>query len=165
MRAKPARLGPPITGKTGPAVIKDLLASSLPHLGIPARLKEYSIIKSWPVCVGEVVARKAAPERLVEGILHCSVVSPPWITELTYQKREIAARLNRELGGPVVKDIIFRLGNVTPSILPAKRPVRPVQELSGAELIEIEQTASVIKDDELREAVKRAMIRAKAEDG
>lgn len=163
MRAKPARLGPPITGKTGPVAIKNLLASSLPSLGIPARLKEYSIMKSWPVCVGEAVARKCSPERLVEGILHCSVVSAPWITELSYQKRDITARVNRELGEQVVRDIIFRLGTVSQPSLPSKKRVRPVCEVSGAELAEIEQTASVIKDDELREAVKKAMLRSREE--
>lgn len=164
MSAKSSRLGPPITAKTGPAAIKNLLAASLPSIGIPARLKEYSILKSWSVCVGESIAKKCSPERLVEGVLHCSVVSAPWITELTYQKKDIAARVNRELGEPLVKDIIFRLGPVTQPPLPLKKRVTHAREVSGVELAEIERTASVIKDEELRETVKRAMLMAREED-
>jgi len=163
MRAKTPRSGPPITGKTGPVNIKDILSSALPSLGIPARLKEYSLTRLWPACVGSAVAKRCAPVRLVDGVLHCSVVSPAWITELTYQKKDIAARVNSELGEPLVRDIIFRLGPVELPALPPARKPRPSHEVSGAELLEIERTASVIKDDALREAVKKAMLRSREE--
>ncbi|MBI5885791.1 MAG: DUF721 domain-containing protein [Deltaproteobacteria bacterium] len=163
MRAKTPRSGPPVTAKTGPVNIKDVLSTALHSLGFSARLKEYSIIERWPACVGEAVAKRCAPVRLVEGVLYCTVVSPAWITELGYQKKDIACRLNRELGEPLVKDIIFRLGHVEPCARPPARKARPSHEVRGAELLEIERTASVIKDDELREAVKRAMVKSREE--
>lgn len=95
--------------------------------------------------------------------MHCSVVSSSWITELSYQKRDIAARVNRELGETVVKDIILRLGAVAPPSLPSRKP-RPVREVNSSELAEIERTTSVIKDAELREAVKKAMIKSRGEE-
>lgn len=140
-----------------PVVIKDILFSSFASLGLSARLNEYKIIKFWPVCVGEGVARRSTPGRLVGGVLYCKVASPAWMTELTYQKKEISARINRELGEPVVKDIIFRLGTV-----PVPPPVRQetvviAKEISAEALGEIERAASVIKDAGLRELLKRVM--------
>ncbi|MBI5561981.1 MAG: DUF721 domain-containing protein [Deltaproteobacteria bacterium] len=146
---------------SGPFALKDVLSARFAYLGLPARLREYAVMKVWPGCVGEGIARRAAPMRLMGGVLYCTVSSPVWMTELAYQKKEIAAKINRGIGEAAVKDIIFKLGNVPEPSAPKQAAPVIRREVSPEERGVIDRDVSVIKDDGLRELIKRVMLRSK----
>ncbi len=145
--------------------VDSILSSSFPNLGIAAKLKEYKLIKAWKECVGQNIARRSVPLKLIGGTLHCAVSSSPWMTELNYQKREIIERLNRTLGESVVKEIILKVGQVVQMGPPAP-PVLPSikRELTGEEMKKIEEATKGISDEGLKDLLKRVMEKAKGEE-
>lgn len=146
-----------------PIPVSDILTSSFAKLGIAEKIKEYRVKKAWPECVGDVIAKNAAPHNLIGKTLYCSVLSSSWMTELNYRKGEIIKRLNLKMDGPVVAEIIFRMGSFKPEA-PARRPEPAIKKaLSQEQNVFIEKTVSQIKDAELKAAIKRAMEEAEVD--
>lgn len=148
-------------GKNGGSFhIGAVLNSSFSSLGIAAKLREHSIRKAWAECVGENISRKTSPSRLIGATLYCSVVSSPWMAELGFHKQSIIEKINEKLGYPAVSEIVFKLGPVEPP-KKAIAVAAPAKELSPSDREFIEKTASAIKDEGLKKAIKRAMEKAK----
>lgn len=147
--------------KKDPAKISELLNSSLSHLGITARLKEYALKKIWAEVVGPALVVKACAHNLIGTVLYCNVCSTAWLTEFTYQKPVLIAKLNEKLGRGTVTEIIFKLGKV--SLFEFKpEPIAPVKHaLTEEEKRTIDDTVKTIKDETLKEAVKKAMTTSK----
>jgi len=76
MRRKPGRVG-------------DILKSSFGRLGVNKRLKEYMVSRVWNDVVGNEIARRARPGRLIKGKLYVTVSTSPWMTELTHLKERL----------------------------------------------------------------------------
>ncbi len=146
-----------------PKEISTILRNIFPHVDLTNKLKEYAIKKSWARTVGENIARRARPRRLIDRTLHLTVSSSPWMTELKYLKGDLIAKVNKRLGEELVTDIIFKLGNFsTPtSKLPVKE-LGELRELTDSEKEFIEETVSKIKDEGLKETVRRAMGKQRA---
>lgn len=148
--------------KGTPASIGSILSKLPSSASIEAKLKEYRIKKAWKEVVGEALSKRVSPTRLIGKTLYCAVSSSAWMAELNYQKGLLAAKVNAVLGEEAVKEIVLKIGKVEP-----QRPGRPLKdstprrELTGEERGLIEKAVKDIKDDSLREAVKRAMERAK----
>lgn len=96
------------TGKKSPVPIGEALGAFAAELGIAGRLREYEAVTRWEAIVGERIARVARPLRVEKGVLVVNVESAPWRAELTLRRREILAKINSALGGPVIGDIRFR---------------------------------------------------------
>lgn len=146
----------------GPEPITSILGSSFASLGLASKIKEHNIKKAWAGCVGPGIARRSAPSRLIGTVLHCSVATSAWMTELTYQKGELISKINSKVGPTAVTDIIFRIGPVTP--YGTQRPPiskAPMRDLTPEEMRFIETTTSKIKDEKLKDAIKRAIARSK----
>ncbi len=77
-------------------------------LGITRKLREYSVITSWEILVGEQIAKIAKPQRVENGILLVAVASAPWRAELTLRRREIIEKINGRIGRKAILDIKFR---------------------------------------------------------
>ena len=149
--------------KTAPDRLDSILGSSFASLGLAAKIKEHNLKKAWAGCVGDGIARRSAPERLIGTVLYCNVATSAWMTELAYQKTSIISKLNGILGGNAVTDIVFRIGTVAPYA--AKTPTdakTPARELSPDEKRFIETTTSGIEDDRLKDAIKRAFSMSKS---
>jgi len=152
-----------------PIPVSDILTSSLASLGIAEKIKEYRVKKIWPECVGEVIARNTAPQNLIGKTLYCAVLSSSWMTELNYRKGEIIARLNLKTNErvmpplgvipplPVVTEIVFRMGSFTPTGPTKRTPLAEKKKLSPEQKEFIEKTVHLVKDAELKDAIKRAM--------
>jgi predicted nucleic acid-binding Zn ribbon protein len=78
------------------------------QLGIKKKLKQFSVITSWPQIVGEQVARATEAERIENGILFVKTATASWRTELTMRRMEILEKINAAAGSNIVKDIRFR---------------------------------------------------------
>lgn len=76
-------------------------------IGQLTRYKYELALNSWPSVVGQRVAAHTAPVRCDDGVLMVHVDSPAWHNELQYMKRDIVTRLNQNLGGMYIKELLF----------------------------------------------------------
>lgn len=145
-----------------PARIDALLGDTLKHLGLPAKIREYTIKKHWDESVGPNIAKRATPVRLIGTTLYCNVASSPWMTELNFHKSMIMEKLNLRLGEGSVTDIVLKIGPVSPKAIKAATPKRPERELTPKEEAFIEEVTAGIKDDGLKRLIKRVIKRGKS---
>ena len=64
----------------------------------------------WDKAVGEIIAENARPAAFKGKILLVHVNSSPWLHQLSFLKKDILARINRELGQDLVDEIKFKIG-------------------------------------------------------
>ena len=137
------------------------MASSMAHLGIARRVREFRVMKAWTEAVGEAISRRTRPARLMGDTLYVDVSGPAWMTELRFQKAVIVERLNEVLKERAVTDIVFRPGEVKDISMPGKGRGKKTRTLGPGEREFIDRTVSGIKDAGLRETIRRALERAK----
>lgn len=134
--------------------------TSFSNLGIPARIREYTVKKIWAECVGQGIAKKTSPTRLIGQTLYCSAASTAWLTELNYQKKEIISKINAAIGEEAVAQIIFRIGTVEPPQEKSEE-TGPSRALTAQEKRFIDETAETIPDEDLKALIKRALEKSK----
>ena len=129
--------------------IGDEVRRELARFGPSAGMTE--IVAAWPEAVGEAIAQNAWPARIArDGTLHVHAADAIWAFELGQRAQEIAERVR-------VERIRFAPGPLPafseePATQPAAAPEPRPEHL--------EQAASLtagIEDEELREAVARAV--------
>ncbi len=86
-------------------VIPDLLK----EFGLDKKARNYSVITGWPELVGERVANATQAEKLDHGVLTIRVKNPVWRYELTMQKTAIMAKIEKEFGKGIVRDIVWKI--------------------------------------------------------
>ncbi len=145
-----------------PARVDSIIGGSLSFPGIGAKIREYKARKAWGEVVGPAIQKRAVPDKLIGKTLYCNVSTSPWMTELNYQKLSIMEKLNSKLGAVTITEIVFKHGHVPEVESPPERAKRRARALSAEELRSIDNLVSPIKDTELRNAVKRAIITAKS---
>lgn len=150
-------------GRRRPARVSkiDSVLTSFSNLGIPARIREYTVKKIWAGCVGTGIAKKTSPIRLIGQTLYCSAASSAWLTELNYQKKDIIEKINATIGEEAVAQIIFRIGTVAAPPTGKDVSAGPSRELTGEEKGFIEKTAASIPDNDLKALIKRAFEKSK----
>lgn len=95
--------------KRKPVSVAEVLTSKFMKRGMAGLLEEYKILKSWDEIVGQHLAGKTRPGRLVKGLLCVNVESSVISNQLHFLKREVLKKLNDSLGKNAVKDIKFRV--------------------------------------------------------
>ncbi|MBI5344985.1 MAG: DUF721 domain-containing protein [Deltaproteobacteria bacterium] len=157
---------PPFSGRQannrfGPATAASVIGT-LRIPGIDAKLKEYTLRKLWREAVGETIARKAHPLRLIGKTLYCAVSSSAWMTELNYQKGALMEKLNEKLGKASISVIIFKYGQVSYREEGRERAPLKAREMTEDERDFIEKTVRPVKDESIRAVIRRAMEKAKS---
>ncbi len=97
-RNKSRRVGPP-------TVLHGLLEAAVEELGINEKLVECRARMAWEEAVGPTLAQYTRPLRLSKGFLEVAVPSAVWRTQLNFMQRDIAERINKLLGGKVIKGL------------------------------------------------------------
>lgn len=135
----------------------------------------------WRQAVGAKIAGQAQPQKFYKGNLTIVVTSSVWLQQLSFMKREIIDRMNREmaqwleehrlkhhqqipLGFEPVHTVRFVLGHVEP-LIDAKAAAQqaPLEEIQFSEedrRLAAAMTAEVA-DAELRQLLTRAYLKAK----
>ncbi|UCE19048.1 MAG: DUF721 domain-containing protein [Gemmatimonadota bacterium] len=90
-----------------PVCMCDVISELCHRWGIERKVKEYSALAQWSQIVGKKIAEKAKPIGIERGKLFVEVDSSAWRNELSFMKNEIKDKMNRAVGSPVIKDIIF----------------------------------------------------------
>lgn len=143
-----------------PAPVSDLMATLFRGKPAEKRLEEGKIWLVWDAAVGPQIAVKARPASFRDGVLTISVVSAPWMQQLTFLKKTILEKLNERLGRELVRDIYLKAGMPQP-LPPRRQPARTtVRRLTEQESCRIGEETAAITDPELREAFVRVLTRA-----
>ena len=132
------------------------------------RLRESLALAYWSDVVGPQAAAASEPETVRDGILFVRTKSSVWSHELTFLKSHILTELNRRIGRPIIKDIIYRAQGVKKAPQPEAAGDHPTEEeLKLVVLTAREQTALdeelrslvTIRDEKLRDSVRARIVR------
>ncbi len=143
-----------------PLKLDVLLASSCASIPMATLIRDYTIKKRWAQFAGDAASAKSEPTRLTGGALYCNVTSSVWMSELSYAKTEIIARINNALGEKTVQEIIFKIGDVNGKKHPLPSDSTPVRVPTHAELEKAESISKGVKDDVLRNSIKNAFLKS-----
>ncbi|HET6613248.1 MAG TPA: DUF721 domain-containing protein [Kofleriaceae bacterium] len=138
----------------------DLVAAVLARHGIIRDLREHRVFVEWATIVGPRIARRTWPERMEGKTLWVAVESSPWLAELSFLTGDLAARVNRHIGGePVCSEIKLALAGhrqkVPEPVARKRRPPspRPLSAATESQLVAITDEAAAIEDPELRDII------------
>src|SRR5258706_9103101 len=143
--------------KLAPRRVADLVASALPQ--ITDRLHEVRLRTRWKAVVGPDTARRTQPGRLENGCLTITVDNSPWLHELTLRQAELAARLAEHVSE--VRSLRFVIGAVAQAPAVARAPLAQPARLTPEEVREIDDTVSVIRDEDVAPAARRLLTTAR----
>ena len=140
------------------SVLSDYIAR---HPEFRYQLKVREALPAWSRISDEYTSRHTEAVMVKDSILYVNTDSSALASELTLRGDELLDRLHRELGGEVLKRIVFKSGRVA-----GYRKPSPGEEkdsgiggapprLTAGVLKRIENAVGVIREEELREAMKR----------
>lgn len=90
-----------------PKTLAHSLQDLLKNLGITKTIQNYDVITRWPEFVGERVAEISEAVKVERHVLYVRVQTSMWRNELVFMKGKILAKIDREIGSDVIKDIRF----------------------------------------------------------
>jgi len=143
-----------------PQPLRSILEKTLKTLEIDVPLKTYTILGAWNEIVGESVAVHSQPRSIRNRILFIDVSHPTWMQQLQFLKPTLLEKVNTFLGEPLIQDIRFKLGKISPTIpAPPKTPSLKDEKLDKATLNRIESIVQKIDDKDLRKGVRDVLMR------
>jgi hypothetical protein len=144
-----------------PKPIGSILESTLKGLELDSQVKAYSIWGAWKEIVGESVALQTRPRAIRNRILFVDVSHPTWSQQLQFLKPKLLEKLNGFLGEPLLRDIRFHLGKMTPSLSPPSTQDEDWQEeeLDDETLKRMEPLLQTIKDADVRASLRDLLIK------
>ncbi|MBI5815504.1 MAG: DUF721 domain-containing protein [Nitrospinae bacterium] len=121
------------------------------------------IEERWGEIVGEGLRAVSLPAELERKKLVIWVKEPVWADSMGYLKDEITGKINNALEKKVVDGIkvVYRrdFDRTRPSP-PAAQEEPDTRLVSPETLLKIEEEAAKVEDSELREAIKRVMLKS-----
>ncbi len=99
------------SGASEPVSAGDAIRQLVDSLGLAEKLKQQRVLSLWEEIVGEDIAAVTQAEgfRGEQGELTVSAQNPTWSHWLGLQRETIRQKLNREVGGDVVKTIRLKI--------------------------------------------------------
>jgi hypothetical protein len=143
-----------------PQPLRSILEKTLKTLEIDVPLKTYTILGAWNEIVGESVAVHSQPRSIRNRILFIDVSHPTWMQQLQFLKPTLLEKVNTFLGEPLIQDIRFKLGKISPTISTSSKTHSSEDEkLDEATLNRIESIVQKIDDKDLRKSVRDVLMR------
>ncbi len=143
-----------------PQSIQSILEKTFKTLEIDVPIKTYSIVGAWNQIVGESVAGHSQPRSIRNQILFIDVAHPTWMQQLQFLKPTLLNQVNAFLGEPLIQDIRFKLGKVSPP-LPAPPKTLSMEEepLDQGTLGRIESLLQEIGDKAVQRSLREVLIK------
>ena len=138
--------------------VRSAVKDALRRLKLDARMQAYAAWGVWNKAVGDAVAQQAQPAFVRGETLVVNCTASAWLQQLQFMKAQIRDELNRLLGNEVIKDIRFRIGQVTPPAR-SKKVVEQKIVLDDAQQARIDEALSPLTDPETREIARRIMVK------
>lgn len=144
-----------------PQSLHSILEKTLKALEIDVPLKTYSIMGAWKEIVGEPVAIHSQPYSIRNRILFVEVSHPTWMQQLQFLKLTLLEKVNHFLGEPLIQDIRFRLGKISPTPrAPSKDLSLEHEKLDKTTLNQIESIVQVIEDESIKKGLREVLIKS-----
>jgi len=144
-----------------PQSFHSILEKTLKTLEIDVPIKTYSIMGAWKEIVGEPVAIHSQPYSIRNRILFVEVSHPTWMQQLQFLKLTLLEKVNHFLGEPLIQDIRFRLGKISPTPrAPSKDPSLEYKKLDKTTLNQIESIVQVIGDESIKKGLREVLIKS-----
>jgi hypothetical protein len=93
-----------------PGIALDELFRSLAPLKLDETARSFRACRAFARACGPIIRARARAERLQGAILYVRCVSSVWSQQLSVERHQIVAKLNRTPGGEGVMDLRFRVG-------------------------------------------------------
>ncbi len=143
-----------------PQSIHSILEKTLKTLEIDVPLKTYSVVGAWNEIVGESVAGHSQPRSIRNKILFIDVAHPTWMQQLQFLKPTLLNQVNAFLGEPLIQDIRFKLGKISPPHpAPPKTLSLEDESLDQGTLNRIENLLQEIDDEEVQGSLREVLIK------
>jgi hypothetical protein len=143
-----------------PQSIHSILEQTLKSLEIEVPLKTYSIFGAWREIVGESLALHTQPRSIRSQILFIDVSHSTWMQQLQFLKPTLLEKINNFLGEPLIQDIRFKLGKISPPIPnPPKTYLLEDEKLDKVTLNQIESIVQKIEDRDVRKGLREVLIK------
>ncbi len=68
----------------------------------------------WGSAVGETIAKNSRPATFKGSLLMINVSNSVWLQHMTFLKAELINKINLALGSEIIKELKFKIGNVSP---------------------------------------------------
>jgi len=88
-----------------------IVESLLQQKNLWKQYQKYLVIEKWPELMGERIASVTQAEKISKGILFVKVKDSVWAYHLTLLKKQISEKINNFIGGNLIKDIYFFVGD------------------------------------------------------
>ena len=102
------------------APVASILKAVAHRHGIETPLFEHRLRRRWSEIVGDQLAAHTRPDLIRFKKLYLIVENSVWLQQLTFLKPTLIEKINAAAGGPVVSDIVLRVGELAraPRALP-----------------------------------------------
>ena len=142
-----------------PQSIQSILERTLKTLEIDVPLKTHSILGVWNEIVGESVAEHSQPRSIRNRILFVDVSHSTWMQQLQFLKPTLLDQVNAFLQEPLIQDIRFKWGKVSPTLpAPPKTLLREDEPLDQGTLDRIENLLREIDDEAVQKSLREVLI-------
>ncbi len=88
--------------------INNIFNKLIKKYGLEQSVRQNEALFLWPAIVGDQIAAHTTAEKISYGKLIVRVDSPVWRNELLFQKNSILNKLNNQLKGTNINDILLR---------------------------------------------------------
>ena len=134
------------------------------QLGIKNRLEKKNLWQLWDDEVGERIKTHTQVIGLNGDTLAVKVDSAAWMYQLVLLKPEIVEKINRRLGKTLINNIHFKIGKLDKNVTRAQNNDNLRLNsviLPDGELDKIDGSLTEIEDDQMRDALRRLMVKDK----
>jgi len=156
-----------------PHALPQPLADAIDAVAAPilknAPTKGHRIWRFWDQAVGGRIAQYSEPAKLNARTLTIRVAGAAWMTQLSFLKGELIAKLNGFLGAEIITEIRFIQGPLLKhQVIPPKKKKPPLPPPTPEEEARATALVAEIKDTALRRILYRfalhGMIRNRSEE-
>ncbi|MBI5804512.1 DUF721 domain-containing protein [candidate division TA06 bacterium] len=97
---------------TRPESVGPILDRLLKNLEIDKKVDEGQALLIWAEAAGPKMAVRTRAESVYRGRMTVLAQNPAWVQECTFMRIQIKDKLNKMLGREIIKEIVFRVGDV-----------------------------------------------------
>ena len=106
----------------------NLLGGAINRLDTASQIRQSLALAYWERAVGPQAAAASEADSVRDGVLIVRTKSSVWSHELALHKTRILQNLNRMLGGPIIREIIYRAQGIAPKTETQPETESPTRE-------------------------------------